>query len=472
MDAPSEIVLSILSYLARPNLKSTRLVSKRWSLCAAEYLFDVIYVSPSKEDVDVFQAITHHPILSDCPQRLEYVGNEFLSHYPKDKYAQDLWNRTHWQVIAYSRASGEQWLDPDPKINTWINETGLSNLYSNYEDIDSFYDNTVISDAYLKYQEHANYQQNVLDGLQSSQFVEILVEGLQHLSSLASVTLQPNWPWKNEDDCRDIRSGSPLARSWHIFYPEPRGWGFDQRLQDPDGARHYLIISSALARAQKRIRKFKVGRDLWMRGALTQNVFDSHVHSNTGLEIAAFSGLEHCDITLAFHHDRNRYNALEKTVHNLQLLLASMDRLGFLSLRLPYLNRDQGLYPSGMVFSAVKVWSKLTTLKLEHVSTTAMDLLQLLIFQMPTMQHLELGGIKLLKGTWHSVIEGLKQSNRISTFQIPYCRVLEHLEGTIFMRGSSRFLSPVRNYIIHGGHHPCIPAQRAESCSPGLHGRH
>ena len=293
-----------------------------------------------------------------------------------------------------------------------------------------------------------------MDGLQSSQFVEILVEGLHHLTSLSSVTLHPNWPWKEKHDCGDIRSGSPLARSWHIFYPGPHDWVFGRRQRGPDGARHYLIVSSALARAQKCIRKSKVGRVRGTTCGLTQNVFDSSIHPNTGLAIAAFSGLKHCDIKLAFYRDKDHYKS--NNVHDLQLLLASMDQLEFLCLSLRYLYRDQSL-SSGMVFSAVKVWNKLTTLKLDFVSTTATDLLRLLIFQMPKMRHLELGDINLLKGTWHSVTEGLKQSNRLLTFQITYDRVLKHLEGTTFMRDRSRFLSPVRNYILHGGHHPCIP---------------
>lgn len=413
MDFPNEIVFSILSYLARPDLKSTRLVSKRWSLCAVEYFFDIIYISPSKEDVDVFQAITQHPVLSRCPRRLEYVGNEFLSDYPKNKYARNLWERTREQMNAYSKASGKQWLDPDAKINAWINETVLPNANSRYENIVGFYNSRVVNDAYLKYREHAKYQQIVLDGLQSSQLVEILVQGLQHLTSLASVTLHPDWPWKQKQDCQDGKSRFPLARSWHMFYPRPRRCGY--RRQTPNGARHYLIISSALVRAQKRIRKFNVGR-IQMTVGLTPNVFDSSVHSNTGLEFAAFSGLEHCDIALPFHGGRYRYKALN--VHDLQLLLTSMNQLRFLSLSLPYSNGwDQSLHPSEMVFSTVKIWSKLTTLKLKVVCTTATDLLQLLIFQMPELRHLELGGINLVKGTWHSVIEGLEQSNRLWTFQ-------------------------------------------------------
>lgn len=393
MDVPSEIVLSILSHLARPDLKSTRLVSKRWSLCAAEFLFDVIYISPSKEDIDVFQAITLHPVLSKCPRHLEYVGNEFLTHYSKEEYAEDLWEQTVSVLQSYSVGSGEQWLDPDAEINTWVNETVLPNEDSQFKDIENPYDCRIVNEGYRKYQEHVNYQQDVLDGLQSSQLAEILGKGLQHLSSLASVTLQPDWPSKAKYNCQDIRSGSPLARSWHIFYPGPSPSFYkyyEDQWQGPDGARHYLILSSALARARKRIRNFKVGRACCINGGVPQEMFESSDHSNTGLEIAAFSGLEHCDIALASYPDRNHHKAPENNVHKLQLLLASMDQLGFLSLSLPNLRWDQGLYPSEMIFSAVKVWSKLTTLKLEFVSTTATDLLQLLIFQMPKMRHLEL----------------------------------------------------------------------------------
>lgn len=162
MDLPSEIVLAILKPLARPDLKSARLVSKNWSLCAAEFLFDIIYISPSKEDIDVFEAMTQHPVLSRCPRHLEYDGAEFLTSYSKDKFAAEM--RSDYR----------------------FNETVLANKFG-YESVDEIIDN-----GYRKYQYLANYQQDIL---QSGEFVEILARGLQNLVCLTSVTVAPNWPF-------------------------------------------------------------------------------------------------------------------------------------------------------------------------------------------------------------------------------------------------------------------------------------
>lgn len=456
MDLPSEIVLAILSPLSRPDLKSARLVSKNWSLCAAEFLFDVVYISPSKEDVDVFQAITQHPVLSKCPRHLEYDGAEFLTDYSKDKYAKDIWGQSFPlfdHCSAYKLSCG-----PKSKINAWIKETVLPNK-SKYEDMESYGDCKVVDDGHRIYQEHANYQQH---GLQSGQFVEILVRGLQHLVSLASVTVQPRWPL--EPHCISRRGlgvvgGSPLARSWNIFHLKPCGWSFicnENERQGPDGAMHYLIITSALARARKQISKFELGA-LLLSGGVPPYVFDRSNHSSTGLDITVFSGLEHFDFTLAWDYDYKPPMIFED-VNGLQLLITSMDQLRLLKLRLSCDYReDPTFYTYEQVFSAAKVWSKLTTLELQFMSTAATDLLLLLVFQMPALRHLMLGGIKLLEGTWHSVIEGLKQSNRLSSFGIPYNTSLVHRSGIRFMSYNSLFLKAVREYMIHGGHHPCIP---------------
>ena len=476
MDLPNEIVLALLSLLACSDLKSARLVSKHWSLCAAEFLFHTIYISPSKVDIDVFQAITQHPDLSRCPRHLEYIGSEFLTDYPRDQYAKAFWAQTLRQLYLYSRASGEEWLDPDAEISAWMNGIKSFRRYSDSESEYSnrYQDSKIVNDGYRKYRKHAKYQESVLYGIQNSQYLEILVRGLQHLSSLASVAVQPNWLSTNiyHNCLLDNRSGSPLARSWHAFFPGPRDWivkDDKDQPRGPDGARHYLIISSALAQAQKRLRKFRFGHSQPLPPGLPPYVWNSSDNLNAGNEIAAFSGLEEFGITLASfldtHHDKT--TTVARNMHHLQLLLASMDQLITLNLTLPslwngswwFVRRDhvRPLYAQEQVFSAASVWSKLTEFKLISMSTTAQDLLLLLVFQMPKLRHLELGDIYLSEGTWHTVIEGLKQSNRFSSFRISPSMSLRHRGGITFMSHVSRFLKPVENYITRGGHHPCIP---------------
>lgn len=165
-------------------------------------------------------------------------------------------------------------------------------------------------------------------------------------------------------------------------------------------------------------------------------------------------------MTLASYADHET-PMLFKNVDGLRLLLDSMNLLKFLSLRLSHDGgQDPAFYRYENVFSATKFWCRLTTLKLEFMSTTATDLLRLLVFQMPQMRHLELGDIKLLEGSWHSVIEGLKQSNRLASFKIPVRTKLVHRSGIIFMYYDSEFRIPVMEYIMHGGQHPCTPPNK------------
>ncbi len=434
MDLPSEIVLAILKPLARSDLKSARLVSKIWSLCAAEFLFDVIYISPSKEDINVFEAITQHPVLSRCPRHLEYDGAEFLTSYSKDKFAAEM--RSDYR----------------------FNETVLADEFG-YESVDEIIDN-----GYRKYKDLANYQQDIL---QSGEFVEILARGLQNLVCLASVTLAPDWPFNYRRVSKEGH-GSPLARSWSTLYPSPCGWSFNYDKNGRnhlDGARHYLVISSALARARKQVRMFKIGEIMLGTGGVPPYVFDRSDHSSTGRAITAFSGLEHFDMTLA-SYATHETPMLFKNMDGLRLLLDSMKLLKFLSLRLSFdYDLDPTLYRHENVFSATKFWGRLTTLKLEFMFTTATDLLLLLVFQMPQIRRLGLGGITLLEGTWHSVIEGLKQSNRHASCDISMSKQLVHRSGIIFMRYDSEFVDHVREYVMHGGQHPCIPPNQPNNAA-------
>ena len=64
---------------------------------------------------------------------------------------------------------------------------------------------------------------------------------------------------------------------------------------------------------------------------------------------------------------------------------------------------------------------------LNGVVSGATELLNLFLFRMPALKSLELGEIELQHGTWEAVIEFLKQSRHLSSFDIPYrTRLLYH----------------------------------------------
>lgn len=62
MHFPNELVVAIIESLGAQGLKSARLVSKTWCSYASILLFEKIYVAPNRIDLEVFNAITQHPI--------------------------------------------------------------------------------------------------------------------------------------------------------------------------------------------------------------------------------------------------------------------------------------------------------------------------------------------------------------------------------------------------------------------------
>ena len=53
-------------------------------------LLDRLYISPSKENLKAFEAITQHPILSNYVHRLIYDAKEFLPKLSKKQYIREI----------------------------------------------------------------------------------------------------------------------------------------------------------------------------------------------------------------------------------------------------------------------------------------------------------------------------------------------------------------------------------------------
>lgn len=142
-------------------------------------------------------------------------------------------------------------------------------------------------------------------------------------------------------------------------------------------------------------------------------MFDRSDQSSTGPDITALSALEHFDTTLASYYDEKTPIIFEN-VQGLPSPLGSMDHLRLLRLR-PFVRLRPVLHRRESFFTAAKVWSKLTTLKLEvHVRH---GLRPAVSARVPDARDATLRAGKASsysKGTWHGVIEGLKQSNRQS----------------------------------------------------------
>lgn len=187
MHLPNEILERILQDLPKADLKAARLVNSQCSSCATQSLFDTLYISPHKINIDVFQGVTQHPVLRHCVKQLRYDGVGFSADWIYPQYFARLWGDTLW----WARNLREPFDSPDIQVDSFV-ESARWNHTEEIEieervrrlgmamekcgDFDS------IKAGYLRSQEHAVYERKCIE---NNNFVRILAVGLQRVSRAA-----------------------------------------------------------------------------------------------------------------------------------------------------------------------------------------------------------------------------------------------------------------------------------------------
>ena len=481
MDTPNEIILQILKLLEKSDLKSVRLVSKTWTAFAAELLFDQVYVSAHSENLEVFSAITQHPLLSQYIKTLRYDAVDFISTWGKGHYLAHLWLQSKFH-FRHNPVSSTEPPTLDPEINTWVKLVTANHAQSvnncskhpwkkckNYD---------FICDGYRKYQRCAALQRAQFS---NGVFLETLVGGLQKLRNLSCVIVGDRWslPQRVLNDPKGlflkIPTGSPLARDWNIFHTCPKEWDFKTEQYDEsmlirgatDGADHYWTITGALIRSQRSIKTFKVGDDF--SSGVPPYVFDrSRVGSLSfpGLEIVAFSGLQVLKLRIAAY-GRQKTPESHPSMEGLRFLLGSMHHLRLLDLDFPEYHEDEpACYSYNQVFPQDGRWSQLTSLSLCSFASSAVDFLTLITRRAPKLSHLKLGTIDLLSETWEGVFECMMQSRHLMSCELNHETQFWHRGATgFFFRKHAPESFDIEVYVEDGGRHPCLRSDEPDSAA-------
>ena len=464
MSIPNEILLSILAMLDKTDLKMSRLVSRSWCACATQFLFQEIYVSSAKDDLEVFEAVAHNPLLSSCVRILKYDATEFLHPLSGRGYFRRLY---HDHVILRPRDEAGAFKDSsDPDVPDWF--INLGNL-DEKEGLLRFQDSHFMQKGFREYTAQADYQHN---GLKSGQFLARLTSGLESLRCLTSVTLEGSWPCRWDTDREQCGGkGSYLARHWPRFQLRPQGWQwsahFERYGQDyldgcqfPDGEKSYRIITSALTEANCNVTSFEIGTQCRLSPGLPPPVFET-AKSNTGK--AALSRLKRFVLRLKSfleEPDEGPSTAyLFDDIGGVPALLCSMSQLNFLELRLPNDFHEAPMFY--MLHEVLPRDTKLTTLEclvLENVYTTSRRLLSVIYSQTPSLMHLGVGSVDFWEGSWEGFFEALTALGRLSSLQFEPNTWLFHGDGALFGEdhGLSTLYQDIEHYVIHGGRHPCL----------------
>ena len=261
-------------------------------------------------------------------------------------------------------------------------------------------------------------------------------------------------------------SGSPLARSWGIFDARPLNSAFSFGIGGSCLLSNFAFwnMTVALPKSVKRICNCEHKDGVSLAVVDTQNIA---TEPRLLPGIYAFARLKELKLIIAYdHNDMAEYHSLEAlryySLRGLRHMLHWVQNLEALDLgfrRYDELCRDEWFtYES--VFPRDGIWPHLRRFVVRNLEITDKDLICLLFGRMFCLQHLVIGDMRLLHGTWEWVIETLKfrglSSFEISSYHLGYDDDKNFLEPLMSTKDEDNacpdFIASIEKYVVHGWH--------------------
>ena len=283
LDLPSETTSQVLGYLSKKDLKAARLVGRTFMLLTQQFVFDTLYISPRTKDMEVFNAITQHPLLRASVRHLFFDSAHFVECSMED-YVRKLHGALHDDIIEYLRPPSEEDSDcgsepdsakldfgskpEDAADETSSRASDLSRLFLGLEylskDQCQFEPNVqgslppFIHEGFRLYSQMVQQQRNI--HLSGGKWFDMVYEGLRSLGSVDCVLVRNSWDlikpgWVDPNDLVHAQ-GSPVARtwSWCYLYPQAEDLG-----GTPASGFIFVKAVQLLTSASKQPRVLKLG---------------------------------------------------------------------------------------------------------------------------------------------------------------------------------------------------------------------
>ena len=418
MDLPNEILLDILRWLEKPDLKSVRQANKAWSICAADLLFEKIYVSPHEYNLDIFTEWCANPVLARCVKTLEYDAAYFSPYMTSRTYL----DRLLFETSLFIEGQGQTFHSRDDEIKQFV-DMACGACDGQTEALAACANFKFLKDGLTGYDMMAKSQAELLH---NGYFQETLATGLRRLYHLEAVILNDCWP---KIECSPIGSsveprrtrGSPLARTWDIFQVAPQVWwedvdeDFDDYPKHTDGAMEFGAITYALSISQKHIKTFKT------LCGITSSAFFMKAGNPATLtlhSLEAYKDLKSLKLALTSYDGLPVPNGGLDTICD---MLKVMLHLRDLTLILPNIfgAQDTPLKTAfASIFPRLPQMSRVTKFSIERLAISTRDLITVLLEKMPNLQHLGLNRIELLDGRWEGIFESLRIADRLRTLTL------------------------------------------------------
>lgn len=472
---PPELKVAVLTQLEKRDLKTIRLVSKEWSAVATKLLFDRVYVSCRRQDMEVFRDITSHPVISTCVRELVHDVSLFQRYMSFKDYV-DRISLDVRSMKKFSRSDAP--LDSaDAQMNEFYRYCERRSIISerlyNRDRKDTF-----LVEGHQKYRDLSAFEWRYSE---SGGFVDDLCRGLASLENLRSVVhsrsfwdyaLYDNHFFKmpNPKNLHGTSSGSPLGRVWNPFHLRPEGW---RRLSDWEDGRSQIsarfhMLTRAICATGKKISSLQIS-DSPNEGGLPLSTLTTPSLTCSDLRhlLTAYSGLRSPDLMTAYTGLRSLDVLITSDEpdhgHAFTVLSELMDQAcGLRGLSLHFQKSNSrpllGKFRYDEVFPGLSRWPELTELSLSGLAIGGRDLMLLLIGH-ARLRRLVLWDIDLLDGTWEAVVEGMRRLPRLTELTLQ--NALTHCGGAVFRPDSDGYtdrvlLGRIESYIAIGGRHPCL----------------
>lgn len=473
---PPELKVAVLAQLDKRNLKNVRLVSKDWNTLATRLLFDRVYISCRAKDLEVFENITSHPVISTSVRELVYDGSLFQKEMTISVYFRHLYR----SLISIKMGhKSEPFKSANREINAFIRDYKNRTITYIY---DRHIQDNFIVEGHKNYKHYAEVERR---GLGNGLFLSRLCRGLRRQDRLRSVILSSNlWTY---DLCENKRtgsvkpntlhgpeSGSPLVRSWNPLHLRPFLWTCDEMKSERPLVRdHFYIVTAAISKTHRNLKSLEI--PYGEVGSLPPQTFNrpAMTDDHFAQTLNAYSGLEVLNISIDANEDEDSDDV--EALAALPRMLEQMRGLKTLELNL---SKDVDRHPSRanttehytyqQVFPTLALWPRLTKLSLMGIAIGGHDLL-CLVGARAKVTDLTLYCIELLDGTWEGLIEGLSHISRMT--ELFMIGSFKHRGGQIFAphktisgKSDSQTLRAIEYYVMFGSRHPCLaPDDDSES---------
>lgn len=475
---PLEVKGIIAKFLCKSDLKILRCVSKQWHTMATPLLFDQVYVSPRSKDIQIFSHITKHPVLSRSIKRM-ICDVSIVLDLSHELYFHQLCDQ--WRSLTAFLGKKYPFNSSHPRLNEFVNaiiraEESWGNLFSEYA-----HDEYVIEGWQLS-QDLAKEERQAFEHGSEGMYYSDLCSGLHRLPNLQSVMIDNDmwgkvgmhmsykfYPFYPEHTRTSILSGSPLARSWVPWHLHP------QRADDA-GFEDLSTVIYALSRTKSTLKHFSC-QSLAREGL---SPWDFAVYNETDAFAQHMTTALRQLQTLELQITPRRIHAIDNGILDalgfLPQLLEQLANLRYLKLilesaesiqryRLSVLTPlNDTCYSYSQVFPQHGKWEHLEGLHLSGLAIDGLDLVFLLLHQMPQLKRLWLYRIDLLQGRWSGVIEALRFRAVLRPWE------LLSLQGSLRHEGGMWWpcapdledkeyliLGDFMRYAKEGGRHPCLP---------------